>query len=71
MDVGKVLIILGGVVLLAGISISFAPWLFNWFGRLPGDIHIKKEHSLVFIPVTSMIVVSLLLTLIFNLFGRR
>ncbi|NOR72029.1 MAG: DUF2905 family protein [Methylomarinum sp.] len=71
MDVGKLLIILGSVILLAGISMSFAPWLLNWFGKLPGDIRIKNEHSLVFIPITSMIVVSLLLTLIVNLFFRK
>jgi len=71
MDFGKILIISGSLLLLAGISISFAPWLINWVGRLPGDIHIKNEHSSFFFPITSMIVISLLLTLILNLFFRK
>ena len=71
MDFGKIMIISGSLLLLAGISISFAPWLINWVGRLPGDIYIKNEHSSFFFPITSMIVISLLLTLILNLFFRK
>ncbi|WP_198243234.1 DUF2905 domain-containing protein [methane-oxidizing endosymbiont of Gigantopelta aegis] len=71
MDVGKVLIIIGSFILTLGLITSYAPWLINWFGRLPGDIHIKNEHSVVFIPVTSMIVVSILLTALVNLFFRK
>jgi len=71
MDFGKILIILGSLILISGIAISFAPWLINWFGRLPGDIHIKNAHSSVFFPITSMIVISLLLTLILNVFFKK
>ncbi len=71
MDVGKVLIIIGSFILTLGLITSYAPWLINWFGRLPGDIHIKNEHSVVFIPITSMIVVSILLTILVNLFLRK
>ncbi len=71
MDVGKVLIIIGSFVLALGLITTYAPWLINWFGRLPGDIHIKNEHSEVFIPITSMIVVSIVLTVLVNLFFRK
>jgi hypothetical protein len=71
MDIGKLLIIVGTMILVAGLSLSFAPWLINWFGKLPGDIHIKNQHSSIFIPITSMIVTSLLLTLIINLFFKK
>ncbi len=71
MNVGKVLIIIGSFILSLGLMTSYAPWLINWFGRLPGDIHIKNEHSVVFIPITSMIVVSILLTIVVNLFFRK
>ena len=71
MDIGKLLIIVGSMILIAGLSLSFAPWLINWFGKLPGDIHFKNQHSSVFIPITSMIVISLLLTLIINLFFKK
>ncbi|WP_349431896.1 DUF2905 domain-containing protein [Methylomarinum sp. Ch1-1] len=71
MDIGKFLITAGAFILFVGLSIQFAPWLINWFGKLPGDIHIKHEHSTVFIPITSMIVISLLLTLLVNFFFRK
>lgn len=71
MDFGKFLIATGSLVLLIGLAVKFAPWMINWFGKLPGDIHIKNAHSTVFIPITSMIVISLLLTLLLNLFFRK
>ena len=45
-----------------------APGLFSWFGKLPGDIRVDSERGRVFIPITSMIVVSVVLTLLLNLF---
>jgi len=71
MNIGKVLIILGSSMLIIGVSISYAPWLINWFGKLPGDINIKNENSSVFIPITSMIVISLVLSVVLNLFFKK
>ena len=60
--------IVGGIILIGiGLILYFAPGLINWFGKLPGDIRIEKENSKVFIPVTSMIIVSIVLTIIINL----
>ncbi|MFW5823147.1 MAG: DUF2905 domain-containing protein [Tangfeifania sp.] len=60
--------IIGGIILIGiGLVLYFAPALINWFGKLPGDIRIEKENSKVFIPVTSMIIVSIVLTIIINL----
>ena len=67
----KILIITGAVILTLGIVMYYAPWLVNWFGKLPGDIRIENQNSFVFIPITSMIVLSLLLTLLINLFFRK
>ena len=50
---------------------SYAPWLTNWFGRLPGDIRVERENSFVFFPITAMIVISIIITLIINLFFRK
>jgi hypothetical protein len=44
--------------------------LLNWFGRLPGDIRIESERSRVFIPITSMVILSVVLTVLINLFRR-
>jgi Protein of unknown function (DUF2905) len=64
------LIVIG--LLLAGIgaALLYAPWLVNWFGRLPGDISIQSGRTRVFIPITSMIVVSIVITVLLNLFRR-
>ncbi len=71
MSAGKFFLVLGAVFLLIGLILTYAPSLIAWFGRLPGDIRIQDEHKFIFIPITSMIIVSLLLTLILNLLFRR
>lgn len=64
-------IMLAGVVLLViGAVMHLAPWLFNWFGKLPGDIRIETRHGKVFIPVTSMLIVSVVLSVLINLFRK-
>lgn len=68
---GKLLIAIGLVIVLIGVALTFAPGLVSWFGRLPGDIQFTRGGTRVFIPITSMIVVSLVLTLLLNLLFRR
>jgi hypothetical protein len=69
--VGKGLIVLGLVLVAVGLAVIYAPGLLNWFGKLPGDIRIESENSRTFIPITSMIIVSVVLTLVLNLLGRH
>jgi hypothetical protein len=65
------LFILAGCVLLAlGLLMHFAPGVLGWFGRLPGDIRMESERSKVFIPITSMIILSLVLSVILSFFRR-
>ena len=68
---GKILVFIGLILVISGLAVTYAPWLVNWFGKLPGDIYIKGEKGTVFIPVTSMIIISIVLTLIINIFFRR
>ncbi len=63
--------LIGIALVLIGLAMTYAPWMVNWFGRLPGDIRIQNEKSFVFIPIVSMLVVSVILTLIINLFMRK
>jgi glycerol uptake facilitator-like aquaporin len=70
-ETGKIITFVGIVLVLIGLAVSYAPWLVNWFGRLPGDIRIQNEKSFVFIPIVSMLIVSIILTLIINLFFRK
>jgi uncharacterized iron-regulated membrane protein len=64
---GVVMVILGGLLLLAGNLSGRVPWL----GRLPGDIYIEREHWKVYVPLGTSILISIVLTLLFALFGRR
>jgi Protein of unknown function (DUF2905) len=63
----RLLIIVGIAVVVIGLILQFAPWLLNWFGKLPGDINYESENTRVYIPITSMIIVSLLLSLLLYL----
>jgi uncharacterized membrane protein len=64
------LIIVGVVLVVLGLILQFAPGLFGWFGKLPGDIDIRSENSRVLIPITSMVLISLVLTIVLNLINR-
>ena len=64
------MIITGCILIAIGTILHFAPWVINWFGRLPGDIRIESEKSRVLIPLTSMIILSIVLSVIINLFKR-
>ena len=66
----KWLIILGAILLVIGAALQFAPWLIGWFGKLPGDIRVETESMKVFVPITSMLLVSLVLTLLLSFLNR-
>ena len=60
--VGIVLVVVGGLAVL-GVRLPF--------GRLPGDIAIEGERGGVYVPIATMIVISIVLTVLANLFLRR
>jgi uncharacterized protein HemY len=62
------LIIIGIIVIIVGI---FWPWLSKLpIGKLPGDIVIDKPNFKIYIPITTMIIISAVLTFIFWLFRK-
>ena len=71
MTTGKLLILIGIVSIGVGLLISYAPWMFNWFGKLPGDIRIEEKNRFIFIPITSMLLISIVISLLINLFWHR
>ena len=71
MTFGKLLMLIGLILLSVGLVLTYAPWLISWFGHLPGDIRIEDEKRFIFIPITSMLIVSLILTVLVNLFFRH
>ena len=67
---GKTLMILGGIILAVGIILHFGAKI-PWLGRLPGDIHVEKGNFSFYFPIVTSILLSIVLTIILNLFGRR
>jgi hypothetical protein len=70
---GKILILIGAIFLFAGIVLMFLPKL-NFFGKLPGDIEIRKQNFTFYFPIVTSIVISIILTFIFwliNFFTRK
>ena len=61
---GKYLIVIGVVVVIAGIIIYFLSDKLHWLGRLPGDIRIEKENFRFYFPIMTMIILSALLNLV-------
>lgn len=68
-DLGRLLILIGGGILLLGIVLMLAARIPG-LGRLPGDIFIQRENFSLYMPLGTLIVVSVVLTVIFNLIGR-
>ena len=62
---GPVLVVLGCVLVLAGLFV----WsnLASWIGHLPGDIRIVRPNTRIYIPVTSMVVLSVILSVVLAL----
>lgn len=69
-EIGKSLIFLGVVVIIVGIVLLFSDKLPFNLGKLPGDISIKKENFSFYFPITTSIIISILLSLLFYLFSK-
>ena len=67
---GKYIVIIGIALVVIGIIIYFFHDKLHWIGRLPGDIRVERENVRFYFPITTMILLSLLLTLIINLIKR-
>ena len=63
---GVLLVILGGILLVAGNLSGKVPWL----GRLPGDIYVRRDNWTFYFPLDTSLLLSLILTLVFALFRR-
>jgi uncharacterized membrane protein len=69
-SLGKLLIIFGFILIAVGLLLAF----FNkipFLGKLPGDIYISKEKFTFYFPITTCILISLILSFIFWLWARR
>jgi uncharacterized protein HemY len=66
---GKTLIYLGLVLVVLGLIVSFVGKI-PWFGHLPGDIYIQRGRFTFYFPLTTCILISVIITLVLYLFRR-
>jgi hypothetical protein len=69
-DLGKALLVLGGVIVLVGTTLLLAGRFNLPLGRLPGDFVYRGKNTVFYFPLTTCIVISLVLSLLFWIFGR-
>jgi hypothetical protein len=74
---GLWLVIIGSITAVIGLLVYFDLFgvvsgrgLLGWFGRLPGDIRLEGANSRVYIPITSMLIVSVVVTVVVNVIRR-
>ncbi len=68
--IGRLLIVGGVVIAIVGLVLVLAPNI-PFLGRLPGDIRIENENTRVFIPLGTMLLLSIIATIVLNLISRR
>jgi len=67
---GKALIFFGMAIILLGILLTFSGKV-PWLGKLPGDIYIQKKNFSLYIPITTSIIISVILSLVLMLMRKR
>jgi DUF2905 family protein len=65
---GPLLVALGVALILVGLLVWSGG--FRWFGHLPGDIRIERESVRIYVPLASMLVVSVVASVVLYLFRR-
>jgi hypothetical protein len=66
--VGLSIVIVGCCLIVFGLTVYSG--VFNWFGRLPGDIRYEGENTRVYLPLVSMLIISLVVSLFFYLIRK-
>ena len=69
-NTGKIIAGVGVLLVFFGLTIWLLGDKLGWFGRLPGDIRIQTENFSCFVPITSMVIISVVLSLLLTLIGR-
>ena len=67
---GKWVILAGLIIIIIGAVIYFFHDKLNWLGKLPGDIRIEKDNFRFYFPVVTMIIISVVITILINLFKK-
>ncbi len=66
----KILIVIGVIFIVIGVIWLIFPSAFSWIGNMPGDIKHKSGNTSIYFPIVTMIVISIIATVVLNLFNR-
>ena len=69
-EIGRLLVGVGILILVLGLIFVFFGDKLGWLGNLPGDLRFERGNTRVYIPIATMILLSILLTLIINIFRK-
>ena len=69
-ETGKYIMLTGAAIIIIGLLIFFFHDKLQWIGHLPGDIRIERENFRFYFPITTMVVVSVLLTIVLSIIRR-
>ena len=69
-DIGRMLVVFGLLIALVGVVLMLVGRV-PWLGRLPGDIHIQRGNWTFYFPLATSLLLSVVLSLILWLLGRR
>jgi membrane associated rhomboid family serine protease len=69
-ELGRALLILGGVSAIVGALLFFGGRLPFRLGRLPGDVIYRGEHTTIYFPIVTCLVISVVLSILFGLFSN-
>lgn len=67
---GKILVLIGIFIIIAGLVIWLGGDKLQWLGRLPGDIRVERENFRFYFPITTMILLSVVLSMVIWLIRR-
>lgn len=70
MEIGKTILLLGLILIIIGLFLTFMPKI-PFLGKLPGDIFIKKDGFSFYFPLATSIIISIILTILINIFFRK
>lgn len=69
-NTGKYILLAGGLIVVVGLLIYFFHDKLHWIGRLPGDIRVERDNFRFYFPITTMILFSIVISLLFRLFRK-